>query len=106
MLLATHVLRVFVALGLMFSAPPEPQEQGQQEVSEYQFWSGTITEVTDTTVTVRRSSNNSEDRKFTINGDTKVEGKLQMEARVTVAYLEDEEGTSIAKRIIVRDKDK
>ncbi len=101
--LAAHVLGVFVALGLGFSVPAEPQEQGQQEATEYQFWSGTITEVTDSSVTVRRSSNNSEDRKFSINGDTKVEGKLQAEARVTVAYLETDAG-AIAKRIIVRDK--
>ena len=102
--LATHVLRVFVALGLTFGAAAGPQDQAQQEVAEYQFWSGTITEVTETTVTVRRSSNNAEDRKFAINSETKVEGKLQTEARVTVAYLETEEGPALAKRIIVRDK--
>lgn len=101
--LAAHVLRVFLALGLGFSVPAKPQGQAQQEVSDYQFWSGTITEVTETSVTVRRSSNNSEDRKFAINSDTKIEGKLEAEARVTVAYLETDDG-SVAKRIIVRDK--
>jgi hypothetical protein len=103
MALATHVICVLVAIGLLIPAPAIAQEQGAREVADYQFWSGTVLEVTDASVTVRRSSNNSEDRKFTINGDTKVEGKLVAEARVTVAYLETENGT-IAKRIIVRDK--
>lgn len=103
--LAAGVLRVFLALGLAFSVPAQPQSQGQQEVAEYQFWSGTVIETTESSVTVRRSSNNSEDRKFAINAETKVEGKIEAEARVTVAYLETDDG-AVAKRIIVREKDK
>ncbi len=101
-MLASYVIRVFVAAGLLGVSPARPQSQGQQEVSEYQFWSGTVIETADGSVTVRRSSNNGEDKKFLINAETKVEGKLRDQARVTVAYVEVE-GSSVAKRILVRD---
>jgi len=60
-------------------------------------------EVTEASITVRRSSTPSEDRKFQVTGETKVEGKLKEQERVTVRYVEVENGY-LAKRILVRDQ--
>lgn len=42
-----------------------------------------------------------ENRSFLITGETKVEGKLKMKARVTVGFKTSEQG-DVAVRIIVR----
>lgn len=101
--MAGLVIRVFAALGLLAGAPARTQQAVPSQAGELQFWSGTVVEVTDTSVTVRRSSNNSEDRKFTINGETKVEGKVKEQERVTVSFVEAE-GEFLAKRILVREQ--
>jgi hypothetical protein len=101
--MAGVVVRVFIALGLLWGAPARPQPDLEQQVGQLQFWSGTVVEVTETSLTVRRSSNNAEDRKFAINAETKVEGKIKEQERVTVSFVEVE-GEFIAKRVLVREQ--
>jgi len=74
-------------------APP-PQDQ---------FFTGTVTALSDTSVTVTRTTLGSDStvRTFAITADTHVEGKLKMKARVTVRFVSLPEGDRVV-RIIVR----
>jgi hypothetical protein len=68
-----------------------------------QFFTGTVTALSDTSVTVTRTTLGSEStvRTFAITPDTHVEGKLKMKARVTVRFVSEPEGDRVV-RIIVR----
>ncbi|HKW98745.1 MAG TPA: DUF5666 domain-containing protein [Bryobacteraceae bacterium] len=74
-----------------------PTEQPRSE-----FFSGTITALSDDKITVFKSvlGKNSE-RTFLIDQKTRVEGKLRVKARVTVRYSAAEDGDH-ALHIIVR----
>lgn len=73
------------------------------EAPEYNFWSGTVAEVEDGWLTVRRVliGRKPELKRFVLNNDTIIEGELRANARVTVAFIESDEG-DLAKRILVR----
>ena len=66
-------------------------------------FSGTVTEVTSDSVTVVRTAPAKMDvtRKFSLDGQTKIEGKLRVRSRVTVQY-DGDEGQYRAVHIIVR----
>ena len=83
----------------------EQTEKPETDGPEYSFWSGTVTELEDAAVTVRRSisGRKPEMRRFLMNEGTIVEGDLRSNARVTVAFVEGEEG-DLAKRILVRSR--
>lgn len=70
---------------------------------EYHFWSGVVVEVADGWLTVRRSISGREPelKRFVVNEDTAIEGDLHASSRVTVAFVESDDG-DIAKRILVR----
>lgn len=70
---------------------------------EYNFWSGTVAEMEDGSLTVRRVllGRKPELKRFVLNSDTVIEGELRANARVTVAFVESDEG-DLAKRILVR----
>ncbi len=69
----------------------------------HQFFSGIVTALTDTSVTVTRTVLGKEStiHTFTITPETHIEGKPKMKSRVTVRYVTDETGDR-AVRIIVR----
>jgi hypothetical protein len=99
-----EALLVFAAL--LFGAAglaQEPTEQPPPKPERFQFWSGVVTEVEETAVTVRRKlmGRKPELKRFILNGETKVEGALKVNARVTVAFTKSEDG-DIARRILVR----
>lgn len=83
----------------------EQAERTEPDAPDYGFWSGTVTELEDAAVTVRRSiaGRKPEMRRFLMNDETIVEGELRSNARVTVAYIFREEG-DLAKRILVRSR--
>jgi hypothetical protein len=68
------------------------------------FFSGSVVAVTKTEITVRRRAlvSNETTQTFLIDSDTKIEGKLRVQAEVTVRYVTDDEGHSKALSIIVR----
>ena len=74
------------------------------DVMPDEFYSGSVQEFTETSVTVSRSlpGKNPETRVFVMDAETKVEGKLKKLARVTVGY-HTHEGQDVAWRIIVRE---
>jgi len=75
----------------------------QEAKPDDQFFSGTITEVTATQITVARTvlGKNSESRTFAITPDTRVEGSPKPRDRVTVRFVSGEDGEK-AVHIIVR----
>jgi hypothetical protein len=67
-------------------------------------FSGTVTELNPDSVTVVRTvpARDAVTRKFLLDAQTKVEGKLRAKARVTVQYSVEDEGQFRAVHIIVR----
>jgi hypothetical protein len=82
----------------MQSQDPAPAVQPQD-----QFFSGIITALTQTSLTVSRTVLGKEStiHTFTITPETHIVGKPKMKSRVTVRYVTDENGDR-AVRIIVR----
>jgi hypothetical protein len=89
---------VLVAAQNPGTAPPAPPAPVHN-----QYFSGYVTELTADTLTVSRKGNGKEmvHRVFAIDAQTKVEGMLKLNARVTVRY-EAVDTTNRAIRIIVR----
>jgi hypothetical protein len=77
--------------------PPPPPEPN------YAFFSGIVEEFSDSRITVSRvlPGKPTETRSFVINSGTKVEGRIQDKARVTVGFETRDDG-DVAVRIIVR----
>ena len=103
-----------VSIGLLVCVDARVHAQGvavqshmqaaQEKEDKYEFFSGTVTVVSKEKVTVLRAipGKPGETKVFTIKDSTIVEGKIEMEARVTVGYV-TEETEDIAVRIIVRE---
>src|ERR1700712_1834197 len=100
------LLKAFLILTLSTPVLPpmvHAQEQGNspQEPSQ-EFFSGTISEMPEGRIGVARTvlGKPPENRSFRINGETKIEGKLKLKARVTVGFKTTPDG-DLAVRIIV-----
>ena len=93
---------VFLLLS-MYAATLQGQETPSAEQERGDFFSGTITALTDSKITVNRTvlGKSSETRAFAITPATKVEGKLRVKLRVTVKFA-TEEDVDTAVHIIVR----
>ena len=81
-----------------------PAEAPSQQEAEDAFFSGTLDEFSDDSLTVTREvlGNPPERRAFRITSQTKLEGKLAEGVRVTVKFRAAED-TFVAETIIVRD---
>jgi hypothetical protein len=79
------------------------QEQPPSAEANYEFVSGTVAELPPGRLVVNRAviGKPAEHRTFLVTGETKIEGKLKLGARVTVGFKPTEEG-DLAVRIIVR----
>ncbi len=90
---------------LVCDAPALQQDSPKPVENELkiEFFSGTVTEFTTTSLKVLREviDRDPETRTFVINATTKIEGELKDKVRVTVGYVVEEE-SHIAVRIIVR----
>ena len=100
--MVSGALFLFLLAGDVPAMEQEPSKPAEIEV-KLEFFSGTVTEFNTTRVTVLREviDRDPESRSFVINADTKIEGALKWNARVTVGYVVVEEA-HIAVRIIVR----
>jgi len=94
---------VFLLLATQAAWTLHGQEPPSAEQPSGEFFSGTITVLTDDKITVNRAvlGKNSETRTFAITPATKVEGKLRVKLRVTVRFTKDED-VETAVHIIVR----
>ena len=92
-------LKVVLIFALMAWAPM--CANGQE-----QFVSGTVVELPPGRIVINRAvlGKAPENRSFVITNETKVEGRLRTNARVTVGFRSSEEG-DVAVRIIVRPAD-
>ena len=82
----------------------EGNHAAQDKEPKYEFYSGSVSKLEKDKVTVLRTipGKPEESKTFAIKETTIVEGKLEMDARVTVGYV-TEELYDIAVRIIVRE---
>lgn len=94
---------VVCAFLLMNCEATRAQDQAPPVEGNYEFVSGTVTELPPGKIVVNRAvlGKPAENRVFLITSETKVEGKLQANARVTVGFKTSDEG-DVAMRIIVR----
>ncbi len=100
-------------LVLVLSTPVLPRVVHAQEQEavpaepNYEFFSGIISQLPEGHIAVVRTvvGKPPENRIFSINNETKIEGKLKLKARVTVGFKSTPEG-DMAVRIIVRAFDK
>ena len=83
--------------------PAVPQDEGQ-----YEFVSGIVTELPAGKIVVNRAvlGKSPENHTFLMTAETKVEGSLRVQARVTVGYRTNDQGEQVAMRIIVRQPSK
>lgn len=83
--------------------PAQTQGDGQTTPENDGFFSGNVVEVAANHVTVTRTILNKrpERRTFRIDGNTKVEGKMKPQSRVTVRYAPGDDG-DVALSILVR----
>jgi hypothetical protein len=98
------LLSLAAALSLaVFGFAQSPPEDAPVPAPTYKFLSGSVVEIYEDSMVVRRSAlgRTLEVRRFRINAETKVEGDLKLKARVTVGYTSGENG-DVAARVIVR----
>src|SRR3982751_1566241 len=95
---------VLVGLALLMSVCAAQDDNPAAADPPYEFVSGTITDLPPGKIVITRSvlGKAPENRTFTVTGDTKIEGKLKLRARVTVGFKPSDEGEPVAMRIIVR----
>jgi hypothetical protein len=85
--------------------PQDPQEKKEEPKPET-FFAGTVIEFTTEKITVSRVVlGKTEKRVFRITPDTKCEGRLKPKVRVTVRYVNADDGET-AELIIVRSQQK
>jgi hypothetical protein len=101
--LFTLILVVSPIYGLAPWQDPAPSAPKKAVAANDKF-SGTITELNTDSLTVVRTvpARDAVSRRFTLDPQTRVEGKLRLKARVTVQYESVEDGQFRAVHIIVR----
>lgn len=98
MLRRTLLLSGFALAGLSQEPAPPSAE------APYEFVSGTVAELPPGKIVVNRAllGKPAENRTFVLTNETKVEGTLRVNARVTVGFKSTDQGEPLAVRIIVR----
>jgi hypothetical protein len=99
-----YLVRTLFILVFLFGtgAAQIPAQDPPATENNAAFFSGTVSDVTSSRLTVSRNHlGKNESRSFAITQETKVEGKLRVNARVTVRFRTADEG-DVALHIIVR----
>lgn len=107
--LATWVILAVAVLGIQaagqWRSAWEKAQSGTttHEPSYEDTFSGSVVQLSETELTVSRSilGKPAEKRTFSIKADTRVEGKLRMNAKVTVGFVSGDDG-DVARLIVVR----
>ncbi len=96
------LITIFLAVTLAAIAQEPTLPTAKTESPD--FFSGAVMSVTSAQVTVHRRGlgTNAATKKFFIDSETKVEGRLKVKANVTVQYSTAEDGSCRAIHIIVR----
>ena len=100
----TYIFVGLMALGVALAAQTAATPTPKKAVPSADIFSGTVTKLTDESVTVVRkvAGHDAVTREFMRGASTKVEGKLREKVRVTVRYKADGDGGFVAVYIIVR----
>jgi hypothetical protein len=104
MLLRVGLLRALVILGVLSASASVrvPAQDPPAADPNANFFSGTVADMPSGRLTVSRNSlGKNESRTFLVTQETKIEGKLRVNARVTVRFRSSDEG-DVAVHIIVR----
>jgi hypothetical protein len=98
------VVLLGVGGGIAAQTPSTPAPAPKKAAPSADIFSGTVTKLTDESVTVVRkvAGHEAVTREFTRGASTKVEGKLREKVRVTVRYKAGGDGGFVAIYIIVR----
>jgi hypothetical protein len=99
--LLTGIISVFMAASLSAAAQDQPSPPAAQ--TEDQYFSGDVTAIDATKITVKRTvlGKRSDVKTFLITAETRVEGKPKVKSRVTVRWVPGEQGDR-AVHILVR----
>ena len=102
----TYICVVLLAAGggIAAQTPSTPAPAPKKAAPSADIFSGTVTKLTDESVTVVRkvAGHEAVTREFARGASTKVEGKLREKVRVTVRYKAGGDGGFVAIYIIVR----
>lgn len=93
---------LLLSLAALRAFAQAPEASAQEPPLE--FVSGTVAELPPGKIVVNRAvlGKPAENRTFQVNHETKIEGDLKVNARVTVGFKPTETGEPVAVRIIVR----
>ncbi len=98
-------LTVIAVVGLALTGVSASQEQSPPPtgVATEPYFSGTVTKLEKDSITVARTVLGKQDavRTFIVTSETRTEGKLRVNARVTVQFVESQDGDR-AVQIVVR----
>jgi hypothetical protein len=90
--------------GAAQAAPRASAAKSATKAKGLKQFTGTVTALDKTTLTVEKGGKKPESRVFTKHAELKTTGDLEKDARVTVYYRE-EGGQSVAHRVVVKSKD-
>ena len=95
---------LLLALACQICALRAADDQETPAEAPSDFVSGTVVEIPQGKLGVNRAvvGQPPENHTFTVTPETKIEGRLRVNARVTVGFKTTEEGESVAVRVIVR----
>jgi hypothetical protein len=98
------LMAVGAAVAAQTAVTPAPAPAPKKTAPSADIFSGTVTKLTDESVTVVRkvAGHDAVTREFMRGAGTRVEGKLREKVRVTVRYKSGEDGWFVAIYIIVR----
>jgi len=101
-LLTWGLVWLFLCLGRM-GAHPQEQPPASQPEQQDQYFSGTVTALEESKITVMRTvlGTDSTTRTFVITPQTRIEGKPKVKARVTVRFVTEDDADR-AIHILVR----
>jgi hypothetical protein len=104
LLILILALPIALTVGAQEAAKSTALKATTKAVPANDIFSGTVTASTENSVTVVRKvpARADEYRKFVVDQDTKIEGKLKISARVSVRFKADGDGAGHALRIVVR----
>ena len=100
------VVAIGAVTGLWTRAAAQDGQENGGDGGDYQFVSGVVASLGSDRIVVRRTGSGRAPEQFTflIVSETRVEGKLRVQARVTVGYKRGPDG-DVAVRVIVRPED-
>lgn len=102
-IVAVLMLSLFPRVGAPLGLQDPPPAAAEADQGKADFFSGIVTELSQSSVTVNRKGlgQDATTHTFAIDGNTRIEGRLKPHAKVTVRFVSGDQGL-VAVHIIVR----